>query len=308
VVEMLRPCHIPDDWVDATGQSTSPLHIAAQKGMNAALVHLIENGAVVDRRDELGLTPLHAAAKSDQVVTARTLVAAKASLTALVFNKLNPLDITVIHDSLSLVEFLVRADPSLRPEAFLLAARDGHFLAIKILLASGVDVDIRNAEGQTALVCALSRRHQIFIYREGNNRRKRVFAADMLIHCGADVNVHDQAGETPLTIAAKQRDVVAVNLLIDTFANVDLPDTSKTTALMIAVDSANVPLIITLLAAGADTSLRDIFGKTAWDRQAFLRGRAKHYHGEVYTRNEIEELIAQLLPTTLFCAGIAWEM
>lgn len=30
-------------------------------------------------------------------------------------------------------------------------------------------------------------------------------------------------------------------------------------------------------------------------------------HGEIYTEDEIEGLVSQLLPKTLFCTGIAWE-
>ena len=147
--------------------------------------------------------------------------------------------------------------------ALMLMAGDGN-PALPLLLEKEVDLDARDAEGNTALLYAA--RH----FARGWQRRD----GWALLQKGADVNAANRLGETALILAATQYEPDAARLLLAKGANVNAKTKRGRTALMQAIDGPKdfdndkhvvySPRIAELLiAAGADVNARDAEGKSA---------------------------------------------
>ncbi|HEX4848490.1 MAG TPA: ankyrin repeat domain-containing protein [Novosphingobium sp.] len=86
-----------------------------------------------------------------------------------------------------------------------------------------------------------------------------------LIAKGANVNIRDARGVTPLVIACNLNFVEGVEVLIENGARVDESNNSGETPLITAVHNRNVPLMRLLLKAGADPDRADNSGRSARD-------------------------------------------
>lgn len=87
-----------------------------------------------------------------------------------------------------------------------------------------------------------------------------------LIQKGANPNIQDGAGNSPMMIAVNNGWDEGVGILITYHANVNLPNNSGETPLIRAVQLRKKDLVVTLLAAGADPDRTDIIaGRSARD-------------------------------------------
>ena len=86
-----------------------------------------------------------------------------------------------------------------------------------------------------------------------------------LLQRGANANIADNAGRTPLIIASELGFVEAVEALVRNGARVDIANSTGETPLIAAVHSGNLPLIEALVTAGANPDLGDASGRTARD-------------------------------------------
>jgi ankyrin repeat protein len=87
----------------------------------------------------------------------------------------------------------------------------------------------------------------------------------VLLAKGADPNVKDRFGRTPLCIAAKFGRTDVVKALLAKGADINMKDrhSHNRTALILAVDNGHIDTVKALLAEGADLNARDKFGETA---------------------------------------------
>ena len=116
-------------------------------------------------------------------------------------------------------------------------------------------VDTRDvSKGHTALHIAVQRRDLPWI--------------DYLLGLGANANVADKEGSTPLTMAAQMGFTEAVSLLSERGARVDVPNSAGETPLMFAVHRRDLGLLRVLLRAGADPDRKDNSGRSARDYAA----------------------------------------
>jgi ankyrin repeat protein len=86
-----------------------------------------------------------------------------------------------------------------------------------------------------------------------------------LIQKGANPNIQDASGNTPMIIAINSGFEEAVSILITYRANVNLANSAGETPLIRAVQLRKRDLVIALLAAGADPDRTDVVGKSARD-------------------------------------------
>lgn len=114
---------------------------------------------------------------------------------------------------------------------------------VKYLLAAGADKD-------TSLRAACAKR--------------RVFIAQQLCDSGADVNVVDNWGRTPLLYAVMDRRMAVVELLCDRGADLEMVHqrSMNLRALHFAVMNRDLAIVIMLLGRGALVSPRDTHGHT----------------------------------------------
>jgi uncharacterized protein len=89
---------------------------------------------------------------------------------------------------------------------------------------------------------------------------------NFLLAKGAETEVRDNDGTTPLLLATRLDDADAMRTLLQAGARADSTDSRGETPLMVAVHQRSLPAIRLLLAAGADPRLPDrIAGKSAMD-------------------------------------------
>ncbi len=86
-----------------------------------------------------------------------------------------------------------------------------------------------------------------------------------LLGKGADPNIADKHGVTPLMLASQMGSTDAVVALARSGANVDVTDDAGETPLISAVHAHNLAMVRILLAAGADPDRADNSGRTARD-------------------------------------------
>ena len=95
---------------------------------------------------------------------------------------------------------------------------------VNLLLERGADVNQKDANGWTPLLCAVFSRH---LYRDD------AILAELLRR-GADVNARAHSGDTPLTIATERDAAKIVDHLLRLGADVNIKDRYGRTPLMIA--------------------------------------------------------------------------
>jgi ankyrin repeat protein len=114
--------------------------------------------------------------------------------------------------------------------ALMLAADQGHVDTVKLLLQHGASPDIQNKVGGAALMLASFNGHLEVVTE--------------LLKAGADVNAKTKSGDTALMIASARQNETAVqiiNLLLDQKADINAQDKEGYTSLMRAVDFPPIP-------------------------------------------------------------------
>jgi len=147
----------------------------------------------------------------------------------------------------SLLSPLLAAD-NLHP-AVIDAARSGDRAALRALIQKKSDVNIRDADGSTALLWA--------------SYRDDVESADLLLRAGANANTANDLGVTPLWPAAENGSSAMVRRLLASGANPNLALLSGETPLMIGARSGYPDVVEQLLAKGANINAHGTRGQTA---------------------------------------------
>lgn len=154
---------------------------------------------------------------------------------------------------------------------------------VKTLLEARVDVNMRAADGSSALLVSLA-------------RGLMPETTKLLIEAGADVNAADLTGRTPL-LAAVSTSLGSLPPLLEAKADVNAKDRNGDTALMLAARLGREEAIVkALLAAGADPSAVNNDGDSALIIAArrFSPSVRTYFSAEEYTARN-NSIIAALL-------------
>lgn len=137
----------------------TPLHRAARQGQTECTILLLVHGADMGRKNGYGRTPLRAAALDNQRETAMCLIVNGATpgfLEAVSLGLTCRLDVLLGRD-----RSLLQQKSAIGWTPLYLAAVNGHLDAVKLLVERyGCDVEVRNTNGETALVVAASHGHE----------------------------------------------------------------------------------------------------------------------------------------------------
>lgn len=128
--------------------------------------------------------------------------------------------------------------------------------------------------GETALLIVTARRDLTWM--------------NFLIAKGANVNIADSRGTTPLQLAVSLGFPEGVELLVAQRARIDEPNSSGETPLISAVHRRDVGMMRLLLKAGADPDRADNSGRSARD-YALLGGRTSSLVSEIETHAKPRE-------------------
>jgi len=206
--ELRRLLGLPSCRVDCPNfYGDSAIHAAAQLGHIESLTILRDAGAVTDRRNRHGLTPLCLAASkghSQAVViiahslTKRAINAYCGGYTALHWCCVTGIDAACGFLAKKGADAALRAEPD-GETCLYKAATYCHTPCVDILLDAGADANAANSDGATALLaCAASGDYA---------------SLDLLIARGGDVHKADLAGRTPLGVAAQKGNLSCVSRL-----------------------------------------------------------------------------------------------
>ncbi len=175
------------------------LHAAAAAGNVAEIERLVAAGANRELRDGNGRTPLHVAAYRRQYDAARLLMERGANPNALDAQRYDIVTIAAVADDVPMLRVALAGGTSARNvtspydgTALIAAAHLGHDEVVKVLIGAGAPLDHVNNLGWTAVIEAI-------VLGNGGKRHTETLRA--LIAAGANPNLADGRGTTPLALA-----------------------------------------------------------------------------------------------------------
>ena len=185
-------------------------HAAAAKGEAAEIARLVAAGAKPDVRDGYRRTPLHVATYRRQHEAMRALVKAGADANALEADRYDIVTIAAVADDVPTLRLALELGASARNitsrydgTALIAAAHLGHDEVVRTLIRAGAPLDHVNNLGWTALI-------ESIVLGNGGARHTATLMA--LVEAGANLNLADRSGATPLALARGRgyREMVAI--------------------------------------------------------------------------------------------------
>jgi len=174
---------------------------AAVRGDTAGVQTLLRAGANVSARDERGRTALLAATHGNQVEAARLLIAAGADVNAKDAIEDSAFLYAGAEGRNEILKMTLAAGADLKATnryggtALIPAAHHGHVETVKILLGTKIDKDHVNKLGWTALLEAV-------VLGDGGPVHTEIVR--LLVGAGANANIADRGGVTPLAHARRR--------------------------------------------------------------------------------------------------------
>ncbi|KAI9651903.1 MAG: hypothetical protein M1829_002114 [Trizodia sp. TS-e1964] len=129
------------------------------------------------------------------------------------------------------------------------AASDGCKTTTQMLLGNGADIEAKDDEGKTAMMCAAMRGHKAVML--------------LLLEKGADIDARDDTGKQALILAAVEGQESVMELLLKAGAKIETKCDNGKTALIYACCDGGYSAVLKLLELGADIEAKDNQGKTA---------------------------------------------
>ena len=197
----------------------SPAEVARYQGLHAAahagdLVRInaaLESSAAVDSRDGHGRTPLHVATFARRPDVVRRLIRAGARHDLLDADRYDAVTIAAVADDEATLAALLASGASARlttsiydGTALIAAAHLGHDGVVRQLIAAGAPLDHVNNLHWTAVI-------ESIVLGNGGPRHQATLAA--LIAAGANLQLTDRQGRTPLQLARERGHTTMVHML-----------------------------------------------------------------------------------------------
>jgi len=172
---------------------------AAARGDVAEIKALTAKGEKPDIRDSYGRTPLHVAAYRGHHEAMRALVNAGANPNALEDDRYDIVTIASVANDIPTLKVAISLGGSAKNitsrydgTALIAAAHLGHAEVVRMLINAGAPLDHINNLGWTALI-------ESIVLGDGGRRHTDTLKA--LVDAGANVNIADRNGQTPLALA-----------------------------------------------------------------------------------------------------------
>ena len=187
------------------------LHAAAHKGDVAKVQRLVASGAALNATDAYGRSPLHVAAFARQREVIRALAKAGADLNKLENDRYDAVTIASVADDEATLKVLLELGASAKQvtsrydgTALIAAAHLGHDGVVRQLIAAGAPLDHVNNLHWTAVI-------ESIVLGDGGARHQATLKA--LIDAGANLQLTDRSGQTPLALAKARGFTAMISML-----------------------------------------------------------------------------------------------
>ena len=187
------------------------LHAAAHKGDVSKVQRLVASGALLNATDGHGRTPLHVAAFARQREVIGALAKAGADLNKLENDRYDAVTIASVAGDDATLKRLLELGASAKQvtsrydgTALIAAAHLGHDGVVRQLIAAGAPLDHVNNLHWTAVIEAV-------VLGDGGARHQATLKA--LIDAGANLQLADRNGQTPLALAKARGYAAMVSML-----------------------------------------------------------------------------------------------
>eukprot|EP00063_Salmo_salar_P046283 XP_014021118.1 PREDICTED: ankyrin repeat domain-containing protein 50-like [Salmo salar] len=278
------------DSIDGEGRTA--LSLAAAQGSVEVVRALLDRGLDENHKDDLGWTPLHAAACEGHrgICAILTESGSMARVGEMDIEGRTPLILAAQEGHCGTVRLLLDHRTPIDHRAYdghsalSAAALEGHAEVVELLMRRGTDTDVRDAEGRPLLYLLVLEGHldmaALLIEKGGVPLESRdvegrtalhvatwqgnLEAVGLLVSHGADPNAQDGEGRTPLHSVAWRGHVAPGRLLLEVRGvNVDLACRQQgATALSIAAQEGHANIVAMLLEGGANPDHIDKYGRS----------------------------------------------
>jgi ankyrin repeat protein len=184
---------------DAELRAYTGLHAAAARGDVADIEKRIAAGENKEATDTRHRTPLHVAAFQKKHDAARALIRLDADPNKLEIDRYDIITIAAVANDVPMLKIAIEGGGNPKAitsrydgTALIAAAHLGHVEVVRILIAAGAPLDHVNNLKWTALI------ESIVLANGGKNHTDTLRA---LVEAGANVNIPDGSGSTPLKLA-----------------------------------------------------------------------------------------------------------
>ncbi|MBA4214468.1 MAG: hypothetical protein C0449_15465 [Polaromonas sp.] len=195
----------------AEASAYTGLHAAAHKGDTAKVARVLAGRAAVNAIDAHGRTPLHVATFARQRDAIAALVKAGADINRLENDRYDAVTIASVADDEETLRVLLQLGASAKQTtsrydgtALIAAAHLGHDGVVRQLIAAGAPLDHVNNLHWTAAIEAV-------VLGDGGSRHQATLKA--LIDAGANLQLTDRHGQTPLALARSRGYSAMVRML-----------------------------------------------------------------------------------------------
>ena len=237
------------DLINANqGAGLTLLHQAAQSGQVLVARFLLANQAAVNAHDGDRKTPLMLAAQAGHKAMVELVLNHGAAVNLGDQYGSTALSLAAANGFRNVVEVLlanhaeVNTKGSNGATALEWAARNGHTAVVEFLLANGADVNTSTIDGLSPLISATRKGHQAIV--------------ELLLGKGAEVNPKNQGALSPLRWAVDAKQVGIATVLVQHKAEVNVTDKDGNTPLTKAVENGQPEMVELLLKHGANPNVR----------------------------------------------------
>lgn len=270
-------------------EGLTPLHLAAGNGHTPLVSLLLQHGADKTIKDRSGKTPGDLAALANFAEVAQLLMTSEQASSLLLHASVG--NLAEVKELLAQKEVKVNEVDSSNNTPLLLAARNGHVAVVKTLILHKADLNHLNEDKVNALQLAVESGNEALVkllIAGGADITLRNDIEQGLLHLapsrevgeilmamGADPDVKDAEGVTPLHHATMRGDLPLLTLLIEFNADVNRADNGGLTPLHLAAQYDHAAIAEFLLGQKADPDRQTLEGDTALHRCSSSRNHPR---------------------------------
>ena len=279
------------------------LHFAALFAENIEVIEiLISMGAVVDAKDNDGLTPLGASVKMNSAEIAKILLSKGANPNSKDSTGLTPFDMAILYGKVDIVNVLLshgidinsKDEFNLTPLHKAAVSRNtagGKNIEIaKLLVSKRANISAKSPAGETPLDLARKAGDTIMVQylsnisirdrgftdifsaiKEGTVKDVKQFVEEK---CG-DIDVSTKDGFTPLHFAVLGKNIEIVEYLVSTGMEIDIKGENDSTPLNIAACAGNIEAAKFFISKGANVMAQTNDGITPLHGAAMISGNVE---------------------------------